>query len=312
MHPYELIKSKNPVGFDQLVSDIKQRIAEVEKYIVTFAEEAGQPELADKDTLYELFQRGVRENLVYGLREIFTHYYYIFKKQILNEMVGVHQFDERDTEILKYFHDEFKFPKDCTRHLRFKGPSHLVLETTFSISTGAYIIRYVSLYYKPIGYAYDALLKAYGRVTTELNPSIDVQTLFDLDVKGNVLIRPASLKEINTDEGYWISHNSEVYHERRLVADTSNVEGSSKRKRKYYEHKRQNGRLRIPVDGKPLWVSKDDVIVAIFEHQRNPIRYVLRSRATEEQISYYEAHKEELDSTKEELVKSFGNRKSNK
>ena len=304
MHPYELIKSKNPVGFDQLVSDIKQRIAEVEKYIVTFADEAGQPELADKDTLYELFQRGVRENLVYGLREIFTHYYYIFKKQILNEMVGVHQFDERDTKILKYFHDEFKFPKNCIRHVHTKGPSHLVFETTFSMSTGMYITRYVNFYYKPIAYAYDALLKAYGSPTQGMNPSIDVQTLFDLDAKSNVLIRPTPLKAPNMDENLWIRSNSEVTHERSRIAQASDVEKSLKRKREYYNRSRQNGRIRTTIDGKQLWVSKDDVIIAIFEHERNPIRYVLRSRATEEQISYYETHKEELDSTKEELVRS--------
>lgn len=312
MHPYELIKSKNPVGFDQLVADIKQRIAEVEKYIVTFAEESGQPELADKDTLYELFQRGVRENLVYGLRDIFTHYYCIFKKQILNEMVGLHQFDERDTEILKYFHDEFKFPKDCSKHIRLKAPSHIVFETTFSMIKGAYIIRYVSFYYKPIGYAYDALLKAYGSTTQGLNPSIDVQTLFDLDVKGNVLVRPDPLKAINADEVYWIRHNAEVTRARNRIAEASNVEKRTKRQLEHYRRKRENGRFRIPVDGKMLWVSRDDVIIAIFEHQRNPIRYVLRSNATEGQISFYETHKKELDRTKEELVKSFGVRKSNK
>lgn len=304
MHPYELIKSKNPVGFDQLVSDIKQRIAEVEKYIVSFADEAGQPELADKDTLYELFQRGVRENLVYGLREIFTHYYYIFKKQILNEMVGIHQFDERDTEILQYFHDKFKFPKNCIRHVPTKGPSHLVFETTFSMSTGMYIIRYVNFYYKPIGYAYDALIRAYGGSTQGANPSIDVQTLFDLDVKGNVLIRPAQLKAFNTDENFWIRSHSEVKSERCRIAQASSVEKKLKNKRDYYNRKKQDERIRLSVDGKQLWVSRDDLIIALFEHQRNPIRYVLRSRATEDQISYYETHKEELDRAKEELVRS--------
>lgn len=306
MHPYELIKSKNPVGFDQLVSEIKHRIAEIEKYIVTFAEESGQPELADKDTLYELFQRGVRENLVYGLREIFTHYYCIFKKQILNEMIGQHQFDVRDTEILKYFHDEFKFPKDCSPHIRLKCPSQLVFETTFSMSTSAKIIRYVSFYYKPIAYAYDALIKAYGGTKQHWNPSIDVETLFDLDVTNNVLVRHYALKAINTDEFFWIRNNSEVKIERVRSRSDLRIETGTTRKREYYKRCKQNGLVRIHVDGKHNWVSKDDVIIVRLEHNRNPLRYILRSRATEEQIKFYETHKKELDETFKERFKNCG------
>ena len=304
MHPYELIKSKNPVGFDQLVSDIKQRIAEVEKYIVAFAEEAGLPELADKDTLYELFQRGVRENLVYGLREIFTHYYCIFKKQILNEMVGVHQFDERDTEILKYFHDKFTFPKDCSPHIRLKCPSQLVFETTFSVVMRANIIRYVSFYYKPIAYAYDALIKAYGGKKEHWNPSIDAETLFNLDVTDDVRVRPYASTAIKTNEFFWIRNTSEVKNYRVRSSTGYNPETHKKAQREFCERNQKHGLVRMLVDGKRQWLSRNDVIIVKLEHQSNPLRHMLRARATKEQINFYETHKEELDEAFKERFKN--------
>ena len=321
MHPYEFLKKRNPNGFDQFVSEIKQRLAEVESYIVKFAEEAGQPELADKDALYALFQRGVSENLVYGLHELFKHYYCIFKKQILNEMIGVPQFDERDTEILKYFHDDFEFVKDCHTLIRIECPSVLVFETTFSIALGSKVTRYVNLFYKPMAYSYEAFVRACGGKKIQWNPSIKVEDLFVFDIPESTIIRNVSLKRMTNESNdhLWIRSNSELRIERtqswrknnqdkvaQYEAEYKSIRDSS---RDTYKNYTKRGLVRIKVDGKFTWVNKSDTIVVYVEDSTNHYRYALRSRATKEQIVYYESHLEEIENKFHNRYKNCGVKK---
>lgn len=307
MHPYEFLKKQNPNGLDQFVAEIRQRIVEVESYIVKFAEEAGQPELADKDTVYALFQRGVSENLVYGLHELFKHYYCIFKKQILNEMIEVHQFDKRDIEILKYFHDDFKFTKDTSRHIHFECPSMLVFETTFSIAFEAKATRYMNLFYRPMAYLYDTTVRAYGG-TNQWNSSIKVDDLFVFDVPDNAFTRNIELKPITRmfDDHAWIRDKSEKKYERmrdwrednkdkvdRYRVNFKTTRDNSSKERAML-HK-QRGLIRIKVDGKFRVVNRSDVIIVYIEEGYNRYKYVLRSRATQEQIDYFDSHREDLE-----------------
>ena len=307
MHPYEFLKKRNPNGFDQFVSEIKQRLAEVESYIVKFAEEAGQPELADKDALYALFQRGVSENLVYGLHELFKHYYCIFKKQILNEMIGIQQFDERDIEILKYFHDDFKFVKDTSKRIHFECSSMLVFETTFSIAIESKIIRYMNIFYRPMGYLYDATIRAYGG-TNQWNQSIKVDNLFVFDVPESAFIRNIELRPITkiSDDHDWIRNNSEKKYERMRKWREDNTDNVDRYRARYKASRsssskeratlcRKRGLIRIEVDGKFRFVNRSDVIIVYMEEGYNRYKYVLRSRATQEQLDYFDRHREDLE-----------------
>lgn len=307
MHPYEFLKKQNPNGLDQFVAEIRQRIAEVESYIVKFAEEAGQPELADKDAVYALFQRGVSENLAYGLHELFKHYYCIFRKQILNEMIGVHQFDERDTEILKYFHDDFEFEKDRHTLVSIECPSMLVFETTFSFTLGAKVTRYMHLFYKPMAYMYEAFLGACGGTKIQWNPSIKIDDLFVFDIPESTIIRNVSLKRMTNESNdhLWIRSNSELAVERMQSWRKNNKDKVDKYEAEYkpirdnsrntYKNYTKRGLVRIKIDGKFSWVNKSDTIVVYVEDSTNHYRYLLRSRATQEQIDYYENHRKEIE-----------------
>lgn len=317
MHPFEMLKTQNPAGLDQFIDKIKQRIAEIDAYIPKFAEEDGQPELADKDTLYELFKRGVQENLVYGLRDVFVHYYCIFKSQLLHEMLNEHQFDQRDVEILQYFHDKYKFPKDCTHHIRLECPDMLVFETTFSLIIGAKVARYMSLFYKAMGYAYDALMMAYGSSTELWNPSISIDSLFEFDVKESVFIRTVRLREIVcNDEKFWVRNNSERKLENVRVTRALNKEQynakSHEYKNRYCKRNKERGLVRLKIDGSYKWFDKSDTILIKLDTERNKLRYLLRSNATPEQIATYEAHKDEWDSALQDRYKNVGMRHNKK
>ena len=312
MHPFEFLKSKNPDGIDNFIADIKQRITEVDAFVVKSAEEAGQPELADKDTLYNLFKRGVQENLVYGLHDVFVHYYYIFKRQMLNEMLCVHQFDERDIEILKYFHDEYVYPKYNANRIRIQCPSMLVFESTFIITTPKRFFKYVSLFYKLIGYAYDALITVYGGAKGMNNPSLNVDSIFEFDIPEGTFIRNSNVKPIVCYENFWIRNNSELKIQRNKKALETHDYKTTQHKygKSYYMKKKNSGLVLVNMFGSYRWVDKKDVIIIGTSKVGDPYRYVLRDECTPEQIAYYDSHKEEIESKFEQKFKNTGKKRA--
>ena len=297
MHPYEFLTKKNPDGLKQFVSDIKTRIAEIDQAIIKYAEEDGQPELADKDVLYSLFKRGVEEGLEYGLHEIFKHYYCILKKQILLEMLNERTFDERDVENLKYFHDEYTASKDRTNLVRIPCPSMLVFETTFALFTSGKAVKYESFFYNLIGYVYDALRKAFG-ATFLVNPTYSVENMFNLDIPDSCICRSADVAPMSDNEGLWLRNNSEHCTQSKhnfFLASNKRQEYASKIKRStdyHYHRMLRKGCVRVHVGAKYLWIKKEEVILV---RQGSQLTYSLRSEATKEQINDYVQRKAEYD-----------------
>ena len=297
MHPYVFLTEKRPDGLEQFVSDIKTRIAEIDAAIIKYAEEDGQPELADKDFLYSMFKRGVAEGLEYGLHEIFKHYYCILKKQILLEMINEHAFDEKDFEMLKYYHDEYKASKDRTNLVRIPCPSMLVFETTFTLYTSGRYVKYESFFYNLIGFIYDALRKAFG-ATFLVNPTYTVENMFNLDIPDSCICRSADVKDMSPNEGLWLRNNSEYIaqskHNFMLTNDKrKEYEANRKRSTDYHYHRMlRKGCVRVHVGAKYIWVKKEEVILV---KQGNNLKYTLRNEATKEQIDDYIQRKDEYD-----------------
>lgn len=297
MHPYVFLTEKHPDGLEQFVSDIKTRIVEIDEAIVKYAEADGQPELADKDVLYSMFKRGVAEGLEYGLHEIFKHYYCILKKQILLEMLNEHAFDERDIEMLKYFHDEYKASKDRTNLVRIPCPSMLVFETTFTLYTSGRYTKYESFFYNIIGYVYDALRKAFG-ATFLVNPTYTIENMFNLDIPDSCVCRSADVKDMSPNEGVWLRNTSEYSTQNKHKFFLTNnrrkeYEANRKLSTDYHYHRMlRKGCVRVHVGTKYLWVKKEEVILV--KHGNN-LKYTLRSEATKEQIDDYVQRKAEYD-----------------
>ena len=294
MHPYVFLTEKNPEGLDQFVSDIKARIAEIDQYIIKYAEEDGQPELADKDVLYSMFKRGVEEGLEYGLHEMFKHYYCILKKQILLEMLNEHTFDDRDVEMLKYFHDEYKASKDRMNIARIGCPSMLVFETTFVLFTSGRCVKYELFFYNLIGYVYDAFRKAFG-ARFLMNPTFTVENLFNLEIPDSCICRNDNAAPMTGREGLWLQNNSEhiIQSKQQYFLENNKQKDRSKYTTDYrYHRKIRSGYVLVHVGAKYIWVKREEVILV---KQGFRLKYVLRNEATQEQIDDYVQHKDEYE-----------------
>lgn len=297
MHPYEFLTQQNPNGLDQFVAAIKHRIAEIDVFISKYADEDGMPELADKDTLYQLFKRGVAEGLVCGLREMFLHYYCIFKKQVLLEMINEHPFDSRDKEILEYFHDVYKPIRKYVFNGALKCPSFLVTEKTFILCTGNGCPKYVGLFYTIFAYAYDAYRKVQGN-TELLNPSINLD--FNFEVKSNYVCRNAEVDEMKMNEIDYLNNmseraktrskryrdtNKEKLHSKNKEYRDANKEQISERWKQYVKNNREK---RLEYQRQYNKEHRDEIIAAHkVNYQKN------KEKRDEYQRKYREAHKAE-------------------